>query len=148
MRWLVSSNSAPHFRIFPPNIWYLCGPHICLKMPHKTDMTDFLRSANACYWSISPSRAESVANPPLLSIDGTDRPTDGHPDARPFHGPCSAYYAGSVSKEQTLIPVGSAVHKCRQINREWVIRGKQFVHHTADTANSAVSAVWWTNKDC
>ena len=32
--------------------------------------------------------------PRLLSIDGTD----GRTDARPFHRPCSACYAGSVNK--------------------------------------------------
>ena len=37
---------------------------------------------------------QQTHRPPLLhSIDGTDRQTD----ARPFHRPCSAYYAGSVN---------------------------------------------------
>jgi len=32
-----------------------------------------------------------------LSIDGTDKRTDGWTDARPLHRPCSAYYAGSFN---------------------------------------------------
>jgi len=37
------------------------------------------------------------SKPLLLSIDGTDRRTDGRMDARPLHRPCSAHYAGSIS---------------------------------------------------
>jgi len=54
-------------------------------------------SAGACYRSISPVLTaldqQTRRTPVLLSIDGTD----GRTDARPFHRPCSAYYAGSVN---------------------------------------------------
>jgi len=54
-------------------------------------------SAGACYRSISPVLTaldqQTRRTPLLLSIDGTD----GRTDARPFHRPCSAYYAGSVN---------------------------------------------------
>ena len=54
-------------------------------------------SAGACYRSISPVLTaldqQTRRTPLLLSIDGTD----GRTDARSFHRPCSAYYAGSVN---------------------------------------------------
>ena len=40
--------------------------------------------------------------PLLLSIDGTDRPTDRRTDARAFHGPCCAYHAGGVNNRSQL----------------------------------------------
>jgi len=50
----------------------------------------------------SPQGAQQqTCRPPLLlSIDGTDRWTDGWTDARQFHRPCSAYYAAGVKKEE------------------------------------------------
>jgi len=55
-------------------------------------------SAGACYRSIGPiscPHSARPANPPHASaaVDRWDRRTD----ARPFHRPCSAYYAGSVN---------------------------------------------------
>ena len=37
--------------------------------------------------------------PLLLSNGGTERPTDRRTEARPFHGPCFAYYAGNTNND-------------------------------------------------
>jgi len=43
------------------------------------------------------SAGRSATNPlhAAAAVDRWDRRTDGRTDARPFHSPCSAYYAGS-----------------------------------------------------
>jgi len=43
----------------------------------------------------------SAANPPVAAA-AVDRRTDGRTDARPLHGPCSAYDAGSVNNFITV----------------------------------------------
>ena len=54
-----------------------------------------LLSVGAFYRSISPAANLSAA---VAAVDRRDRQTDERTDDRPFHRPCSAYYAGSVNE--------------------------------------------------
>jgi len=60
-------------------------------------VTPLLISAGAHYRSIFRARGRSAANPPhtAAAVDRWDRRR--RTDARPFHRPCSAYYAGRVN---------------------------------------------------
>ena len=70
--------------------------------------------------------------PLLLSIDGTDRQTDGRTDARSLHRPCCAYYESSVGNNYTLINVD-----CEKI----LEKQKNITHCTAVATPTAVTGI-------
>jgi len=48
------------------------------------------------------AQQQTCQRPLLLSVERTERRTDGQTDARPFHKPCPAYYADSVNNVENI----------------------------------------------
>jgi len=107
-----AASSVPHARVLACSVLHseLHKPVFSLLRRLSTrHCPHLLLSAGACctahlqlvrgagargYRSISANRALSSK----LAVDRWYRQTDGQTDTRPFHRPCSADYAGSVSK--------------------------------------------------
>jgi len=102
--------SRPQNKQINSSVWSLRATAVTRRYPHFAAE----RRCPPLAIYVCCRRRRSAANQPaalLLSIDGTDRQTDGL-TPRPLHRPCWAYYAAAVSK---LLCCGW----CASVLRRW-----------------------------
>jgi len=96
--WQCLTDKEPAI-IWSHRTFIIYSTSLCWASQHNAARS---RSSGACsYRLISAARARAQQQTRrtslLLSIDGTDRWTDGRTDTRQMHRLCTAYYAGKLS---------------------------------------------------
>ena len=81
---------------------HLLQSAICCWAPAPAARRDCNKRPLCINRSTSPVRRALSSNPAAAALDRRGRHTDGRTDARPFNRPCSACYAGSISKQKTV----------------------------------------------
>jgi len=89
---LFEWNMQHHFRYFWLECWNV-----------NKSVFSHLRTLATRHCPHSPPYAAAVAIDRYLLPDGTSRRTDRRTDTVPFRRPCCAYYASSVSNQQSLL---------------------------------------------
>jgi len=93
-RFMLTSSECRQVCVQPPT------PAVNVTLPAFADERRAAGAVRIDRYILPSERSAANLSTAVAAVDRWDRPTDRQTDARPFHRPCSAYYAGSVKQNR------------------------------------------------